>query len=201
MSRALLIVVSAPSGAGKTTLCDRLLADHDDIAYSVSCTTRSPRGNETDGEDYHFLSEEDFARRVAGGEFLEHAEVHGAQYGTLRRRVIDSLRAGTSIMMDIDVQGAEQIRGYVREDSAEAVLKGAFVDLFIEPPSIESLRARLERRAEDSPDAIERRLANVAKEMAKRDAYRYRVVNSDLKTAYEEFERIIRAEQDSGSIV
>ncbi len=195
MSRPLLIVVSAPSGAGKSTLCDRLNANHDDIVYSVSCTTRAPRGQEQDGVDYHFLAEEEFARRVAAGEFLEHAEVHDYHYGTLKSTVNDALMRGRSVLMDIDVQGAGQIRSYVEAADDDDPLKRAFVDIFIEPPSVDALRERLQGRNEDTPEVIEARLRNAQAEMQHRMRYRHRIVNDELDRAFEELEDVIRMEQ------
>ena len=135
--RPLLIVVSAPSGGGKSTLCDRLLASRHDMVYSVSCTTRPPRGREVDGLHYRFLSESEFERRVAAGDFLEHAVVHGARYGTLRHTVEEALRTGRSVLMDIDVQGAAQIRSALAARSVDDPLRSALVDIFIAPPSLE----------------------------------------------------------------
>ena len=194
-NKSLLIVVSAPSGAGKTTLCDRLMEQHGDIVYSVSCTTRAPRGDEQDGKDYFFMTDADFLRRVETGAFLEYARVHAHYYGTLRETVINALGADRSILMDIDVQGARQIRDKIPDADPEDPLKAAFVDIFIEPPSIEELKRRLENRAEDAEETIRRRVQNAEKEMADRDLYRYRIVNADLETAYTEFEQIILKEQ------
>ncbi len=190
-NRALLIVVSAPSGAGKSTLCNRLLAEHDDIVYSVSCTTRAPRGQEEDGVAYHFLSEEEFRRRVAAGEFLEHAVVHDNLYGTLRETVETSMAAGKSVLMDIDVEGAGQVRERVRELEPDSPPRAGFVDIFIEPPSMEVLRERLAGRNEDAAEVIERRLRNAAAEMARRHEYRHHVVNDELETAYAELKRVV----------
>jgi len=195
MSRPLLIVVSAPSGAGKSTLCDRLIADRDDIVYSVSCTTRSPRGDEQDGVHYYFLTEEEFERRVAAGEFLEQAVVHDYRYGTLKSTVNDTLARGESVLMDIDVQGAEQIRSYVEAADDDDPLKRAFVDIFIEPPSMAALRERLQDRNEDTAEVIETRLRNAESEMQHRMRYRHRIVNDDLDRAFEELEDVIRMEQ------
>ena len=195
--RSLLIVISAPSGAGKTTLCDRLLRERDDIVYSVSCTTRPARGHERHGTDYFFLNEEEFSARLERGEFLEHAEVHEHRYGTLNKTVADALGSGRSVLMDIDVQGARQVRAHVAGVEPGDRLHGVLLDIFIEPPSLEALRSRLESRAEDSPDVIEQRLRNAAAEMACRDEFMFRIVNDDLDRAYAELLRAIAGVQDA----
>lgn len=192
--RPLLIVVSAPSGGGKTTLCDALLTEYDNLVYSVSCTTRSPRGTEIDGEDYIFMTDEGFRKRVAAGDFLEHATVHGYSYGTLRDVVVESLREGQSVLMDLDVQGARSIRTLVMTLPESDPLRCGFVDIFIEPPSIEILRERLEGRAEDSPETIQRRLNNAVREMQCRDEFSYRVVNEELDRAYADLVAILQKE-------
>jgi len=193
----LLIVVSAPSGAGKTSLCDRLLLDTDNIVYSVSCTTRPPRGAEVDGEDYIFLTEEGFKKRVDAGEFLEHAEVHGYRYGTLRSVVEESLREKQHVLMDIDVQGARSIRSIVNALPPGDLMKQGFVDIFIEPPSLEVLRERLEGRGEDSAETIRRRMKNAAGEMECRHEFRYAIVNDDFETAYRQLFGVIDKEASS----
>ena len=136
----ILFVVSAPSGAGKSTLCDAL-RQTPDFVYSVACTTRPPRAGEIDGEDYHFLSEADFLARVAAGEFLEHANVHGKFYGTLRDPIISNLHKGVDVLIDIDTQGAAAIREY-----EDAFVRRALADVFIMPPDLEELRRRLTKR-------------------------------------------------------
>jgi len=191
-TRPLLLVVSAPSGAGKTTLCDRLLAERPTMAYSVSCTTRAPRGAEKHGTDYHFLSEAEFERRVAAGEFLEFAVVHGHRYGTLRRAVEDALAAGRDVLMDIDVQGAAQIRRAAF--AVNGPLRRAYVDVFITPPSLEALEERLRNRGEDSPETIARRLQNARGEMARAGEYQYLVINDRLDDATRELSAIVTAE-------
>lgn len=190
--RPLLLVVSAPSGAGKTTLCDRLLAGHSGMVYSVSCTTRRPRGAEIDGQDYHFLTGEEFEARVARSEFLEHAQVHGNRYGTLRRTVIEALEAGHDVLMDIDVQGAASIRAAARQD--RGMLRTSFVDVFIAPPSVPALRRRLTQRGEDAPEIIERRLQNAITEMARWMEYQYLIINDDLDLAYAQLDAVVAAE-------
>lgn len=190
--RPLLLVVSAPSGAGKTTLCDRLLAESPGMVYSISCTTRAPRGNEVDGQDYHFLSEAEFERRVAAGEFLEHATVHGKRYGTLRQAVVEALAAGRDVLMDIDVQGATQIRRAALGEGGS--LNRAYVDVFIAPPSIEALRERLCKRSEDTPAVIEQRVRNARGELDCWRDYRYLIVNDRLDDAYRQLHAIVSAE-------
>ncbi|MEI6165768.1 MAG: guanylate kinase [bacterium] len=194
MKRALLIVMSAPSGAGKTTLCNRLLARHDDMTRSISCTTRAPRGTEKDGRDYHFLTVADFNSRVSQGLFLEHAVVHGNQYGTLRSNVESALSAGKDVLLVIDVQGAAAVRQAAQ--SAGGPLGRAYVDIFIAPPSIETLRDRLLKRGEDAPEVIERRLLNARGEMERGREYQYRVVNDEVDQAAIELDAIIQTEHD-----
>ncbi|MBN1558568.1 MAG: guanylate kinase [Lentisphaerae bacterium] len=199
--RALLIVVSAPSGAGKTTLLDRLLAEHPSFTYSVSCTTRPPRGNERDGVAYRFLDEDTFRRLVEEGEFLEYARVHGHLYGTRRRTVEEALAQRITVVMDIDVQGAEQVRRRVGQAPADDPIRRAFVDIFIEPPSREVLRRRLENRGEDSPAEIRKRLNNAQAEMTHRHAYRYRIVNDELERAYGELKAVVARERRIDSAI
>lgn len=194
MKHPLLIVVSAPSGAGKSTLCDRVLADNSDIVYSVSCTTRAPRGQEVDGVDYYFLTPDVFAERVDAGDFLEHATVHSNSYGTLKETVRSAMDSGKSVMMDIDVQGAEQVREALKKMRPEDAMVRGFVDIFIKPPSIAELRQRLEGRGEDEQHVIEKRLDNAAQEMDCADLYKYAVVNDELDDAYVEICDIIKRE-------
>lgn len=186
------MVVSAPSGAGKTTLCERLLSDHPNMIRSISCTTRPPRGAEVDGRDYHFLPVEEFNQRVVAGLFLEHATVHGNQYGTLRSNVEDQLKAGRDVLLVIDVQGAASVRQAAM--SAGGILGRSYVDVFVSPPSLAALRDRLEKRGEDTPEVIERRLSNAQGEMARAGEYQHRVVNDQLAQAYSELRAIVEAE-------
>ena len=194
LKRPLLLVVSAPSGGGKTTLCDRLLANDQNLVYSVSCTTRAPRGEEVDGHDYHFLSDREFNRRLQAGQFLEHAQVHGCQYGTLRKPVVDALRAGRDVLMDIDVQGASQLR-QAAMGGRHRLLREAIVDVFIVPPTLNILRGRLIRRSEDSPETIARRLKTAVEETKRWREYQYLVINDRLRDAYEQLRAIIVAER------
>jgi guanylate kinase len=193
--RSLLLVVSAPSGAGKTTLCDRLLAEfHASMIYSVSCTTRAPREGEVDGREYFFLSDEHFRRKLAAGEFIEHADVHGHLYGTLKRFIDKGFSSGRDVLMDIDVQGAAQIRNYIRAAPANDPIKSAFVDVFIGPPSMDILRKRLQGRGKDAQEVIERRLRQAEAEMAHWQDYRYYILNDRLDSSYDALRSILIAE-------
>lgn len=192
--RPLLIVISAPSGTGKTTLCDRLISEFRAMRYSVSCTTRQPRDGEIDGVDYHFITDEVFLAKVREGAFLEHAEVHGRRYGTLRDAVMNHLRQGIDVLMDIDVQGAEQIRAYIENSAKDDPMRRAYVDVFIAPPSLDVLHARLKSRGKDSDDVIERRMQQVEKELACWRDYDYFIINDRLDATYDILRSIIIAE-------
>ncbi|MHB1312521.1 MAG: guanylate kinase [Gemmatimonadaceae bacterium] len=178
------IVLSAPSGAGKTTIAKRLLAERPDVGYSVSCTTRTPREGEVDGVDYHFLGMDEFQRRREAGEFAESAEVHGRAYGTLRSEVERVLKAGRHVMMDIDVQGAAQF--------ARAFPQSALV--FIIPPSIDVLVERLQRRGSEDRESLLTRLRNAQVELHEIGRYHYVVENDDLDRAVARVSAIIDAE-------
>jgi guanylate kinase len=180
----LFLVLTAPSGAGKSTLVRMLRDEFPSVVYSVSCTTRAPRGEERDGVAYHFLTDEEFDRRVAAGEFLEHAVVHGHQYGTLRSAVEGPLAEGRWVVMDIDVAGAAQVREIVGRMPASSPVRRGFLDLFIDIPSMEELRRRLERRGEDAPEVSETRLRNAVGERARSGEFAAIVVNDDLAEAY-----------------
>ncbi|MCL2105342.1 MAG: guanylate kinase [Kiritimatiellaeota bacterium] len=180
----LFIVISAPSGAGKTTLCDMLLQDYPEMCYSVSCTTREPRGDEVDGEDYHFLTVEAFQRFIDEGRFLEHAKVHGHYYGTLREPICQALRENQCALLDIDVAGAEQIRNHVAMLPPGDLLRAGFVDIFIAPPSIQELEVRLYGRGTDADAVIAKRLRNARQEMEQASRYMFQIVNDDLGVAF-----------------
>lgn len=194
--RPLLIVISAPSGAGKTTLCNRLLDGREDIIYSVSCTTRLARGGEVNGKSYYFITPAAFEEKVRADAFLEHALVHGNHYGTLKEKVYAAMQQGKSILMDIDVQGARQVRDSLAGLPPNDLISRGFVDIFIRPPSMEVLQARLVGRAEDTAEVIEQRMRNAAREMADAGMYRYQVVNDDLAQAFDELRGIIEKEQN-----
>lgn len=181
-----LLVVSGPSGSGKTTLCRRA-ADAGLCVYSISCTTREPRPGEVDGRDYHFLSREEFEARVAAGDFLEHAKVHGNLYGTLKQDILDLLEQGKTVAMDIDVQGAALVRG-----CGDACLARCYADLFIHVP-MDELERRLRGRRTDSDEVIALRLRNAAQEEACRGLYQYCLVSGEREEDYAAFAAIIKA--------
>ena len=185
----IVFVISAPSGGGKSTLL-RMLGDEPDFVYSVSCTTRQPRAGEVDGRDYHFLSVEEFARRVAADEFLEHALVHGNRYGTLKQTVQESLSAGHDVLMDVDIQGAAQIRA-----NADARINGALVDIFLMPPNMAELERRLRRRNTETAEQLALRLSNAAGEMAQWRSYRYAIISGSPVDDFENFRSIMLAER------
>lgn len=182
--KGLVFTVCAPSGTGKTTLLKRLLADSPGLRFSVSCTTRAPRAGERDGADYHFLDRETFLRRRDEGFFAEWAEVHGNLYGTPRQAVLDHLEAGSDVLFDIDVQGAAQLR--------QSLGQGCYV--FILPPSLASLEARLRGRASDAAEVVARRLQNAPGEIARAAEFDCWVVNDDLETACRELRAAYLAE-------
>jgi guanylate kinase len=183
--RGNLIVVSAPSGAGKSSLAQRALKRIDGLKFSVSYTTREPRGSEKDGVDYHFVSDNQFRAMRDRGEFLESAEVHGYLYATHKAAVDELLAQGLDVILDIDVQGAEQVRDRV----AEAIT------VFILPPSLEILEARLRSRNLNEPEDLECRLRNAAVEVKLYEKFDYVIVNDDLDRALASLEAIITAER------
>lgn len=185
----ILFVVSAPSGAGKSTLCDAL-RQTPDFVYSVSCTTRPPRAGEIAGEDYHFLSEADFRARVAAGEFLEYAEVHGQYYGTLREPILSNLHKGVDVLIDIDTQGATAIRKF-----DDVFIRRALTDVFIMPPDLEELRRRLTKRGTETPAQIETRLQTAAREMEHWRDYRYTIISQSIEEDLMKFRHIMGAER------
>lgn len=185
----ILLLVSGPSGSGKTTLCRRL-ADEDEAHYSISCTTRKPREGEVNGIDYHFLDHSDFTKRIEAGEFLEHAEVHGNHYGTLKSEVVDYISKGTDVVMDIDVQGADLVRAC---DDSE--IHKALIALFVMPPSEDELRARLTGRGTDAEEVIALRMTNALDEMKHWPEYTYRLLSATREEDYLNFKSLVLAER------
>ena len=186
--RGILFVVSAPSGAGKTTLVEAL-RQTPNLFYSVSCTTRAPRTGEIDGQDYQFLSDEDFRARVKAGDFLEHARVHGDCYGTLRKAVLSNLKSGVDVLIDIDTQGAAAIR-----NCDDPFIREALSDIFIMPPDHEELRRRLLKRGTETAQQIESRLATAAREMQLWRDYRYTIISGSVEEDLQKFRQIMSAE-------
>ena len=184
--RGLMLVLSSPSGAGKTTLSRRLLASDPDVELSVSVTTRPPRAGEVDGRDYHFIDTARFDALVKGGELLEWAGVFDNSYGTPRKPVDDAIAQGRDVLFDIDWQGTQQLREKVRSD---------LVSVFVLPPSIKELERRLHSRAQDNDDVIGRRMAKAADEMSHWAEYDYVVINRDLDQAFAEVQAILAAER------
>lgn len=187
-----LFIVSGPSGVGKGTICRELMKDMTDICLSVSATTRAPREGEVDGVNYYFIDKETFMERVANNGFLEYAEVFGNYYGTPRAKVEEKLAAGEDVLLEIDVQGAKQIK--------ENYPEGIFI--FILPPTLAELRRRLEKRGKDTAEVIEHRLSFALDEIRQMFTYDYFVVNDDLAEAVDKVRSIVIAEhgrvQDHG---
>ncbi|HEY3202701.1 MAG TPA: guanylate kinase [Thermoanaerobaculia bacterium] len=183
--RGFLFIVSSPSGGGKTTLIRRLLANPpgESIRFSVSHTTRPRREGEVDGREYHFVTAAEFENMARHGEFLEHNEVHGNFYGTAKSEVLPRLAGGEDVVLDIDVQGARDIRAAYPEA----------ISIFIVPSSVAELEHRLRERGLDGEDAIRKRLINAAKEVAQAEEFQYVIVNDDLPRAVLELESVVRA--------
>jgi guanylate kinase len=185
--RGIVLILSSPSGAGKTTLTRMLLQDRElDLTLSISVTTRARRSSEVDGIHYRFIGRRQFEAMRDNGELLEWAEVHGNFYGTPRAPVEEILSEGRDALFDIDYQGTQQVREKMGADT---------VTVFILPPSMKELRARLERRAEDSREAIEKRLENARKEIARWTQYDYVLVNDDIQATFDDLLAILRAER------
>jgi guanylate kinase len=184
--RGFLLVLSSPSGAGKTTITHRLIERDPGLALSVSVTTRPPRSGEVDGRDYHFIDQARFDQMVAAGELLEHAAVFGHYYGTPRRPIEQAIAAGHDTVTDIDWQGTQQLAGGLASD---------VVSVFILPPDTAALEQRLNQRAQDSPEIVAARMAKSAEEMSHWSEYDYVIVNRDLDDAVVEVEAIVTAER------
>ena len=184
-----LFILSAPSGAGKTTLVDALRKTSEFI-YSVSCTTRPARAGEVEGEDYRFLSNEEFNARARAGDFLEHATVHGHHYGTLLKPIVEDLMNGHDVLIDIDTQGAATIR-----KQKDEFVRQSLADIFLMPPDVDELRRRLTKRGTETAEQIETRLANAIREMDSWPQYRYTIISRTTKEDLQKFRHIMNAER------
>lgn len=191
-NNALLIVLSAPSGGGKTTLCNQLLAGEANVARVVTCTTRAPRGGERDGVDYFFLTREVFEQKVVAGEFLEHANVYGNFYGTLKSEVLTKLRAGRDVLLAIDVQGAASVRAVARQDEE---LRRALVTAFLTPESAAVLEQRLHKRGEDAPEVVQKRLGVARQEVAQWPQFDYLIYSTSVAEDLRRMRAVLAAEK------
>ncbi len=191
-SAPLLILISAPSGGGKTTLCQQLLAARPDMTRAITCTTRPPRPGERDGVDYHFCDAVEFKRRVQAGDFIEHATVFGRSYGTLRSELLDKLRAGRDVLLNVDVQGAATIR---HRAQAEPELQRALVTVFLTPPSVAVLAERLTKRNTEAEEEIQKRLALARQEIAQWRHFDYLLISSTIPEDLRRMRVIVEAEK------
>ena len=188
----LLVLISAPSGGGKTTLCQQLLAARPQMTRAVTCTTRPPRAGERDGVDYYFLDAASFLKRVQAGNFLEHATVYGNSYGILKAEVLGKLRQGKDVLLNVDVQGAATIREKAQEDPE---LKRALVSIFLTPPSMDILEERLRKRGTDSPAVIQKRLGVARQEIAQWKNFDYLLLSASIQEDLRRMLAIVEAEK------
>jgi guanylate kinase len=188
----LLILISAPSGAGKTTLCDLLLASQRHLTRAITCTTRPPRPGEKDGVDYHFFTAAEFLKRVQAGNFLEHATVYGNSYGILKSELLGKLRDGKDVLLNVDVQGAATIR---EQATTEPELKCALVTIFLTPPSVAVLEQRLRKRGADADAVIQKRLAVARQEAAQWKNFDYLLISGDKQEDLRRARAIIESEK------
>ena len=191
-SNSLLVVISAPSGGGKTTVCQKLLAGNPNLARAVTCTTREPRAGEKEGVDYYFLDAGSFLKRVQAGNFLEHATVYGNSYGTLKAEVLGKMRQGRDVLLTVDVQGAAAIRA---DSEHDAELKRALVTVFLTPSSLAVLEARLKKRGQDSSAAIQKRLSVARQEIAQWRHFDYLIMSASIDSDLKRMEAILTAEK------
>jgi len=188
----LLIVISAPSGGGKTTLCNQLLTSRPDMTRAVTCTTREPRDGENDTVDYYFLDAGSFLKRVQAGNFLEHATVFGNSYGTLKSEVLGKLRTGKDVLLNVDVQGAATIRERAKDDTE---LKRALISVFLTPASMSILEQRLLKRGQDSAAVIQKRLGVARQEIAQWKNFDYLIISESIADDLRQMQAIIEAEK------
>lgn len=183
-----LLIVSGPSGAGKSSICSRVRSEMPDLRFSVSCTTRQPRKGEQHGKEYYFISREEFEQKISGNEFIEHAEVFGNRYGTLKSEMTKYILQGEDVFLDIDIQGAMQIKQAAIENE---LLRKCAEFIFITPPSLSELEHRLRERASDSEEQIQQRLAKASYEISFWHEYDYMLINDVLDTAVAEMKSLI----------
>jgi guanylate kinase len=191
-SNNLLVVISAPSGAGKTTLCQQLLAARPDMTRAITCTTREPRAGEKDGVDYYFLGAGDFLKRLQAGNFLEHATVYGHSYGILKSEILGKLRASQDVLLNVEVQGAATIRARADEDPE---LKRALVSVFLTPPTMAVLEGRLRKRNTDASGVIQKRLGVARQEIAQWKNFDYLLVSTTIQEDLRRMLAIVQAEK------
>ena len=188
----LLIVLAAPSGGGKTTLCQQILKTNPCVTRAITCTTRAPRPGEKDGIDYYFLDADTFLKRVQAGHFLEHATVHGNSYGTLKSEVLDKLDSGKDVLLNVDVQGAAAIR---EKAEADATLRRALVTVFLTTATVSELEARLKKRAQDSPEVIQKRMNAARHEIAQWKNFQYLIISTSIGEDLRRMLAVIDAEK------
>jgi len=188
----LLILISAPSGGGKTTLCHQLLAARPDMTRAITCTTRAPRPGEKNGVDYYFFDSAEFQRRLQAGEFIEHATVFGWSYGILRSELLHKLRSGRDVLLNVDVQGAATIR---KQAQSEPELKRALVTVFLTPPLVKVLAERLKKRASDTPEEIQKRLGIARQEIAQWKNFDYLLISLSVQEDLRRMLAIAEAEK------
>ena len=185
INRGLVLIVSSPSGAGKTTICKKLIQDVENLSLSVSVTTRLKRQNEIDGKDYFFKSDEEFDKMVKEEKFLEHARVFGYSYGTLKSEINSKITNGINVIVDIDWQGTRQIEEHIPDD---------IVKIFILPPSIKELEKRLGARATETQDSFKKRMSEARKEISHYDEYDFIIINDDVQESVNKIKLILKSE-------
>lgn len=184
------LILSGPSGSGKSSISKEIMKRHPDVAFSISCTTRAPRGTEQDGVDYHFLSREDFRKKIDAGDFIEYAEVHGNYYGTLKSEVVDRVTKGIDVILDIDVQGAAKVHELCKTNE---IFRDCAEFVFVAPPSHAELERRLRGRGTDAEEVILKRLKNSILEISRWREYSYLLINDDFANAVEKFNALLLA--------
>ena len=184
------LILSGPSGSGKSSISKEIMKRHPDVAFSISCTTRAPRGTEQDGVDYHFLSREDFRKKIEAGDFIEYAEVHGNYYGTLKSEVVNRVTKGIDVILDIDVQGAAKVHELCKTNE---IFRDCAEFVFVAPPSHAELERRLRGRGTDAEEVILKRLKNSILEISRWREYSYLLINDDFANAVEKFNALLLA--------